>query len=92
MTNEEKKMFLEELHLFKTEEANFAFLPTRLLLYQIDSDTYDKLADLVVEKLAAKGISADVVLDDAGIDKIAETVAEKVAQAAIDSGVARISK
>ena len=39
---------------------------------------YDKLADLVVEKLAAKGISADVVLDEAGIDKIAETVAEKV--------------
>ena len=47
MTNEDKKTFLEELHLFKTEEANFAFLPTRLLLYQIDSDTYDKLADLV---------------------------------------------
>ena len=39
---------------------------------------YDKLADLVVEKLAAKGISADVVLDDEGIDKIAETVAERV--------------
>lgn len=42
---------------------------------------YDKLADLVVEKLAAKGISADVILDEAGIDKIAETVAEKVAPA-----------
>ena len=41
----------------------------------------DKLADLVVEKLAAKGISADVILDEAGIDKIAETVAEKVAPA-----------
>ncbi len=39
---------------------------------------YDYLADLVLEKLAEKGISADVVLDDEGIDKIAETVAEKV--------------
>jgi hypothetical protein len=39
---------------------------------------YDKLADLVVEKLAQKGISADVILDKEGVDKIAETVAEKI--------------
>ena len=47
---------------------------------QVEAPTvdYDKLADLVVEKLTAKGISADVVLDEAGIDKIAETVAERV--------------
>ena len=53
---------------------------------QVEAPTvdYDKLADLVVEKLAAKGISADVILDDAGIDKIAETVAEKVADVDYD--------
>ncbi len=39
---------------------------------------YDRLAEVVVEKLAAKGISADVILDDEGIEKIADTVAEKV--------------
>ncbi len=39
---------------------------------------YDLLAEMVVDKLAAKGISADVILDEEGIDKIADTVAEKV--------------
>ncbi len=39
---------------------------------------YDQLADLVVEKLAAKGMSADIMLDEEGIEKIADTVAEKV--------------
>ncbi len=39
---------------------------------------YDAVADCVLEKLAAKGISADVVVDEEGIEKIADTVAEKV--------------
>ncbi len=39
---------------------------------------YDILADRVIEKLAEKGISAEIVLDDDGIDKIADTVADKV--------------
>ena len=60
MTNEEKKMFLEELHLFKTDEANFAFLPTKLLLYQIDGDTYDKLAELIEKS----GTDAPIDLSD----------------------------
>ncbi len=39
---------------------------------------YERLANLVVEKLAAKGISAEVILDDEGIARIADTVVEKV--------------
>ncbi len=39
---------------------------------------YDELADIVVDKIVARGISADVILDDEGIDKIADTVADKV--------------
>ncbi len=39
---------------------------------------YDKLADAVLDKLAERGMSADVVLDDEGVSKIAATVAEKV--------------
>lgn len=39
---------------------------------------YDRLADLVAEKLAAKEQSYDVVVDDAGIDAIAEKVSEKL--------------
>ncbi len=39
---------------------------------------YDQLADVVIDKLAAKGISAEVILDDEGIAKIADTVADKV--------------
>ncbi len=42
---------------------------------------YDELAEAVVGKLAEKGISADVILDDEGIEKIAETVADKVGTA-----------
>ncbi len=38
----------------------------------------DAIADLVVEKLATKGISADVILDDEGIDKVAQAVADKI--------------
>ncbi len=40
---------------------------------------YEKLADLVVEKIALKGIFADVVLDEEGVSKIADAVTEKVA-------------
>ena len=43
---------------------------------------YDRLADLVAEKLAAKEQVFDVVLDDAGIEKISDQVAAKVADAA----------
>ncbi|MBQ8428893.1 MAG: hypothetical protein IJX30_02230 [Clostridia bacterium] len=43
---------------------------------------YDRLADLVAEKLAAKEQVFDVVLDDAGIEKISDQVAAKVAGAA----------
>ncbi len=39
---------------------------------------YDELADRVIEKLAEKGLSAEIILDDEGIDKIADTVAERV--------------
>ena len=39
---------------------------------------YERLADLVVEKLAAKGISAEVILDEEGIERIADTVVGKV--------------
>ncbi len=39
---------------------------------------YDKLADAVLDKLAERGMSADVILDDEGISKIADTVADKV--------------
>ncbi len=40
---------------------------------------YDRLAEAVAEKITAKGMSADVVLDDEGIAKLAEAVSEKVA-------------
>ena len=43
---------------------------------------YERLADLVAEKLAAKEQVFDVVLDDAGIEKISDQVAAKVADAA----------
>ena len=43
---------------------------------------YERLADLVTEKLAAKEHVFDVVLDDAGIEKISDQVAAKVADAA----------
>ncbi len=39
---------------------------------------YDALAELVIEKLAEKGLSADVVLDAEGVEKVAEAVADKV--------------
>ncbi len=39
---------------------------------------YDALAELVVDKLADKGISADIILDEEGVEKIAEVVADKV--------------
>ncbi len=43
---------------------------------------YDRLADLVAERLAAKEQVFDVVLDDEGIEKISDKVASKVAETA----------
>ena len=45
---------------------------------------YDRLAEAVAEKITAKGMSADVVLDDEGIAKLAEAVSEKVAIPAVE--------
>ncbi len=41
---------------------------------------YDQLAELVVEKLVAKGISADIILEDEGIARIANGVSEKLSE------------
>ncbi len=47
----------------------------KVIIPEVD---YDKLADVVLDKLAARGMSADIVLDDEGITKIADSVAGKV--------------
>ncbi len=51
---------------------------SKIVIPEVD---YDVLSDLVIEKLAAKGISADIVLDNEGVAKLADTVAERVAVA-----------
>jgi len=43
------KNFLTELHLFKSGETCFAFLPRNLQLFEVDEDTYSKLAKLTSE-------------------------------------------
>lgn len=60
MSNNEKKLFLEEIHLFKSGDEYFVFLPTKLLLYQVDSDTYRELED-VLEK---SGTDSPIELND----------------------------
>ena len=49
MNNKNKKHFLTELHLFKSGETCFAFLPRNLQLFEVDEDTYGKLEKLVAE-------------------------------------------
>ncbi len=49
---------------------------SKVVVPEID---YDRLAEAVAEKITAKGMSADVVLDDEGIAKVAEAVSEKIA-------------
>ncbi len=44
---------------------------------------YDAIANTVIEKLAAKGWMADVILDEDGISKIADTVADRVGDVSV---------
>lgn len=50
MKADKKNTYLSEIHLFKANETCFAFLPSKMLLYQIDSDTYAEL-----ERISVKG-------------------------------------
>lgn len=43
MTDTAKKYYLEEMHLFEKNKSQFVFLPTKLLLFQVDEDTYSEL-------------------------------------------------
>ena len=56
MSSEKKSIYLAEVHLFKTQEVCFAFLPSKMLLYQIDSDTYR-----ILEELSKNGEISDPV-------------------------------
>lgn len=43
MSDTNKKYYLEEMHLFDKNGMQFVFLPTKLLLFQVDEDTYSEL-------------------------------------------------
>ena len=49
MNSKNKKHFLTELHLFKSGETCFVFLPRNLQLFEVDEDTYGKLERLESE-------------------------------------------
>ena len=64
---------IEEVVTEKSEDVKAAVAGV-----SVDAIDYDRLADLVAEKLAAKEQTYEVVVDDAGIEAIAEKVSDKL--------------
>ena len=56
MNSKNKKHFLTELHLFKSGETCFVFLPRNLQLFEVDEDTYGKLEKLTSEAENNSGV------------------------------------
>lgn len=56
MSSKNKKHFLTELHLFRSDETCFVFLPRNLQLFEVDEDTYGKLEGLASEAENSSGV------------------------------------